>query len=327
MAMEINEIIGLVSEGMAKVEEEFDKNLESEISLIPVIGRHILSSGGKRMRPLFLLISAKLSGYEGPDAVPLAAIMEFIHTATLLHDDVVDNAQMRRGQEAANVIWGNAAAVLVGDFLFSKSFKLLTKHGNMEILRAVSSATTSIAEGEVLQLVKTCDLDITEKEYLRVVINKTAMLLSAPCEVGGLLGNLEKEQVDALRQFGMDIGVAFQIVDDCLDYIAEESAFGKKIGTDLTEGKITIPLIHVLSLCTDEDRKKIETIVNREEIIEGDLSFVLDLIRKYDAIGASKTKARNLVETAKKTLRDSFPPSVYRDALEGLADYTVIRHI
>jgi octaprenyl-diphosphate synthase len=327
MAMEINEIVGLVADRMAEVEEEFDKNLESEISLIPIIGRHILSSGGKRMRPLFLLISAKLSGYDGPDAVPLAAIMEFIHTATLLHDDVVDNAQMRRGQEAANVIWGNAAAVLVGDFLFSKSFKLLTKHGSMDILRAVSSATTAIAEGEVLQLVKTCDLDITEDEYLRVVINKTAMLLSAPCEVGGLLGNLKKEQVDALRQFGMDIGVAFQIVDDCLDYIAEEAAFGKKIGTDLTEGKITIPLIHVLSCCSPEERKKIESIVNREEIIEGDLSFTLSLIKKYDAINVSKVKARDLVERAKKRLRDNFPHSVYRDALEGLADYTVIRHI
>ncbi|TAL17252.1 polyprenyl synthetase family protein [bacterium] len=323
----MNEIVGLVADRMAEVEEEFDKNLESEISLIPVIGRHILSSGGKRMRPLFLLISAKLSGYDGPDAVPLAAIMEFIHTATLLHDDVVDNAQMRRGQEAANVIWGNAAAVLVGDFLFSKSFKLLTRHGSMEILRAVSSATTSIAEGEVLQLVKTCDLDITEDEYLRVVINKTAMLLSAPCEVGGLLGNIEKEQVDALRQFGMDIGVAFQIVDDCLDYIAEEAAFGKKIGTDLTEGKITIPLIHVLSCCSVEERQKIESIVNREEIIDGDLSFTLSLIKKYDAINVSKVKARDLVEKAKKRLRDNFPPSVYRDALEGLADYTVIRHI
>ncbi len=325
--MEINEIVGLVSDGMAKVEDEFEKNLQSEISLIPIIGRHILSSGGKRMRPLFLLISAKLSGYEGENAVPLAAIMEFIHTATLLHDDVVDNAHMRRGKEAANVIWGNSAAVLVGDFLFSKSFKLLTAHGNMEILRAVSSATTSIAEGEVLQLVKTCDLDITEDEYLKVVINKTAMLLSAPCEVGGLLGGLDEKRVAVLKQFGMDIGVAFQIVDDCLDYIADETAFGKKIGTDLSEGKITMPLIHVLANCTGDERARISQIVNGEELGEGDLKFVLGLISGYDAIAVSKMKAKKRVEDAKAALRENFPPSVYRDALEGLADYTVIRHI
>ncbi len=324
--MDINDIFDLVSDEMDLVEEEFENNLKSDIPLIPLIGKHILSSGGKRMRPLFLLLSARLAGYKGTDDVPLAAIMEFIHTATLLHDDVVDGAVMRRGQEAAHVIWGNAASVLVGDFLFSKSFKLLTTHGTMEILHAVSAATTAIAEGEVLQLVKTCDLDITEDEYLRVVINKTAMLLAAPCEVGGLLGDVTEEQVEALRVFGLDLGVAFQIVDDCLDYIADEEAFGKKIGTDLSEGKITMPLIHVLSCCTGEERERIDVIVNKKNLEEGDLDFVLGLIERCGSIAWSKEKARKLVDGAKEKLL-IFEQGIFRDALEGLADYTVTRHL
>ncbi|PLX41715.1 MAG: octaprenyl diphosphate synthase [Deltaproteobacteria bacterium] len=324
--MEIDKIFALAEREMEAVEGEFEKNLDSEISLIPVIGKYILDSGGKRMRPLFLILSSKLAGYEGPNAVPLAAIMEFIHTATLLHDDVVDNAHMRRGQEAAHVIWGNSAAVLVGDFLFSKSFKLLTSHGSTEILRAVSAATTAIAEGEVLQLVKTCDIGLTEDEYLRVVINKTAMLLAAPCQVGGLLGNLPESHVAALYNFGLELGVSIQIIDDCLDYAADEETFGKKRGTDLAEGKITMPLIYVLRVGSDEERERIEEIINRDELQDGDLDYVLGLIDKYDAIAWSKGRAAELVAKAKGYL-DIFEPGVYRDALCGLADYTVTRHL
>ena len=324
--MEIEQIFALAEREMEEVEVEFEKNLDSEISLIPIIGKYILDSGGKRMRPLFLILSAKLSGYEGPHAVPLAAIMEFIHTATLLHDDVVDNAHMRRGQETAHVIWGNSASVLVGDFLFSKSFKLLATHGSMEIMRAISAATTAIAEGEVLQLVKTCDLDLTEDEYLKVVINKTAMLLAAPCEVGGLLGNLSEKHVKALYSFGLDLGVAFQIIDDCLDYIADEETFGKKRGTDLAEGKITMPLIHVIRGSEEAERSRLEEIINRKELAEGDLDYVLGLIEKYDSINWSKDRAGVLVERAKGHL-EIFEADIYREALEGLADYTVTRHL
>ena len=190
--MDISKVYGLVEDDLRKVEEEFDRNLASDVPLIPQVGRYILGSGGKRIRPLLLLLSARLAGYRGERTIPLAAIMEFIHTATLLHDDVVDNADLRRGREAARAVWGNSASVLVGDFLFSKSFSLMTSHGDMRILASVSRATTLMAEGEVLQLTKVCDLEITEKEYLEVVTNKTAVLIAAACEVGGLLGNLSR---------------------------------------------------------------------------------------------------------------------------------------
>jgi len=228
--MDFAQIAELTAQDMKKVEEEFDRNLASEVSLIPTVGRYVLSSGGKRIRPLLCILSSRLCGYSGERMIPLAAIMEFIHTATLLHDDVVDKADMRRGRESANVVWGNEASVLVGDFLFSKSFSLLTAYGDMRILNAVSTATTQMAEGEVLQLLKTCDVDLTEKDYLDVVISKTAVLLAVACEVGGLLGGASEEKVQALRAFGMDLGIAFQLTDDCLDYVAEEQEFARPWG-------------------------------------------------------------------------------------------------
>ena len=324
--MDIEEIVKLAGPDMLGVESEFEKNLASEVALIPVIGRYILKSGGKRIRPLLLILSARLAGYRGERAVPLAAIMEFIHTATLLHDDVVDNANLRRGQESANMVWGNSASVLVGDFLFSKSFSLLTRHGDMEILRAVSDATTMMAEGEVLQLVKTCDLTISETEYFEVVINKTAVLLAAACQVGGLLGGLPKEKVDALYDFGMELGIAFQLTDDCLDYVAEEKEFGKAVGADLAEGKITMPLIHTISRVGEEEREKVRRIVEKEELDPEDLAWIMDLIRVNDGIGAAKRKALERVETGKAKLMN-FPASPEREALISLADYVVTRKL
>lgn len=324
--MDMKEVTALISAEMKNVEAEFERNLSSEVSLIPIVGRYVLKSGGKRIRPLLLILCARLCGYRGPRAVPLAAIMEFIHTATLLHDDVVDNANLRRGQESANLVWGNSASVLVGDFLFSKSFSLLTEHGDMRILRAVSDATTMMAEGEVLQLIKTCDLTIREEEYFEVVINKTAVLLAAACQVGGLLGGQDEEKLKALFDFGMELGIAFQLTDDCLDYVADENEFGKAVGTDLTEGKITMPLIHAISRCTAEEREKVGAIVEKEEVAPEDLTCIMELIRRYDGIGAAKARAVEYVERAKGRLA-GFPASPERDALSALADYVIARRL
>src|SRR5512137_1749837 len=227
--MDMAAVYQLFEEDLKGVERQFEENLRSEVSLIPTIGRYILESGGKRVRPLLLLLASRLCGYRGDRCIPLASIVEFIHTATLLHDDVVDNANLRRGQRSANAVWGNEASVLVGDFLFTKSFSLMVTDGDLRILRAMSDATTRMAEGEVLQLLKTCDLGISEVEYLEVVINKTAVLIAAACRIGGLLGAASDEQVEALHHFGMDVGIAFQLMDDCLDYVADRDQFGKAV--------------------------------------------------------------------------------------------------
>lgn len=322
--MDFARIAELTADDMRLVEEEFDRNLASEVSLIPTVGRYVLSSGGKRFRPLLCILSSRLAGYRGERMIPLAAIMEFIHTATLLHDDVVDKADMRRGRESANAVWGNEASVLVGDFLFSKSFSLLTAYGDMRILNAVSTATTQMAEGEVLQLLKTCDVDLTEKEYLEVVISKTAVLLAVACEVGGLLGGLPEDKVQALRAYGMDLGIAFQLTDDCLDYVAEEAEFGKVVGTDLGEGKITLPLIHTMAVCTPEERERIAEVVNAEVVEGEDLQYVMGLIERYDGIEAARQRALERVANAKARLAE-FPACPEREALEGLADYVLVR--
>jgi octaprenyl-diphosphate synthase len=324
--MDIESINEMVAEDMAKVEAEFDRNLASDVEMIPMVGRYVLKSGGKRIRPLLCILASRLCGYRGERMVPLAAIMEFIHTATLLHDDVVDSANLRRGQQSANSVWGNSASVLVGDFLFSKSFSLMTTHGDMEILKSVSGATTLMAEGEVLQLLKTCDLTITENEYLEVVINKTAVLLAAACEVGGLLGGVSEEKVKALFDFGMELGIAFQLTDDCLDYIAEEDEFGKAVGTDITEGKITMPLIHAMELCNADERAKVEEIIDKDEPDQADIAYVMELIQKYDGIVAARERALERVALAKSKL-EVFDEVPEREAMLALADYVVVRRL
>ncbi|MDW7709827.1 MAG: polyprenyl synthetase family protein [Deferrisomatales bacterium] len=322
--MDMPSVLQLMDEDLKKVELQFQENLRSEVSLIPTVGRYVLRSGGKRVRPLLVLLTARLCGYRGERAVPLASIVEFIHTATLLHDDVVDNADLRRGQESANAVWGNEASVLVGDFLFSKSFSLLVADGDLRILRAMSDATTRMAEGEVLELLKTSDLETLEQEYLEVVVNKTAVLLAAACEIGALLGDAPEREVAALRGYGMEVGIAFQLMDDCLDYVADESAFGKEVGTDLAEGKITLPLIHALRQCERGEREAVRAVLDKDAVAPEDLVAVTRLIEKFGGIAFTRAQAQGRVARAKELL-GGFPPSPEREALEAVADYVVTR--
>ncbi|MBI5444089.1 MAG: polyprenyl synthetase family protein [Deltaproteobacteria bacterium] len=322
--MEIAAVFQLMEQDLKRVEQQFEENLRSEVSLIPTIGRYILQSGGKRVRPLLLLLSARLCGYRGEHAVPLASIVEFIHTATLLHDDVVDNANLRRGQRAANTVWGNSASVLVGDFLFSKSFSLMVATGDIRVLKSMSDATTRLAEGEVLQLLKTCDVEISEEEYLEVVINKTAVLIAAACEMGALLGNAPAAGVEALYQFGMEVGIAFQLMDDCLDYIANAEEFGKAVGADLREGKITLPLIHTIRSCTDRERHAIRTVVEKDVLEEDELDLVMQLIRKYEGIEFTRREAERRIDSAISRLA-ILDEATERSALESVARYVVSR--
>lgn len=322
--MEMTAVFQLIEEDLKKVELQFEENLRSEVTLIPTVGRYILASGGKRIRPLLVLLSARLCGYRGERSIPLASIVEFVHTATLLHDDVVDNANLRRGQKSANTVWGNEASVLVGDFLFSKSFSLMVADGDLEVLKALSDATTRMAEGEVLQLLKTCDLAISEEDYLEVVINKTAVLIAAACHIGAVLGRAPGAQVKALREFGMDVGIAFQLMDDCLDYVADREQFGKAVGADLEEGKITLPLIHTIRECSDAERSRVASIVEKEGLDPADLQWTLALIARYGGIEFTREQARRRIQAAKERL-SSFPAGVEREALETVADYVLTR--
>ncbi|MBE0501769.1 MAG: polyprenyl synthetase family protein [Desulfuromonadales bacterium] len=317
-------VLSLLQDDLKRVEEQFKRDLDSDVYLIRKVGEYVFASGGKRIRPMLLLLSSRLAGYKGDQNIGLASVVEFIHTATLLHDDVVDSAVLRRGQESANAVWGNEASVLVGDFLFAKSFSIMVRVGDLEILQTLSDATTQMAEGEVLQLISTCDLDLDESRYLNVIRDKTAVLISAACRVGAVLGGLVGEEKEALSRYGMDIGIAFQLMDDALDYVSEEADFGKVKGHDLEEGKMTLPLIHVLRQCTVAERSALSDIVEKEILGNDDLHYVTTLIDKYDGITYTRNRATELALGAKQQLQ-LFPASEVRDALEIVADYVVSR--
>lgn len=316
--------LDIIGEDLKLVELQFRKDLQSDVPLIRKVGEYVLSSGGKRIRPALLLLAARLCGYDADKAVPLASVVEFIHTATLLHDDVVDSATLRRGIASANTLWGNEASVLVGDFLFSKSFSLMVGVGSMDILRVLSDATTVIAEGEVMQLLCTGEIDLTEEQYIDVVRSKTAILMSAACEAGALLGVAPQNQQQALADYGMDLGIAFQLMDDILDYVATEEEFGKSIGHDLEEGKITMPLIRTLSKCSDSERAIIASVVEKDEMSLDDFRAVSGLVKQYGGIEYTVEHARSYINRCKSHL-EMFQASPVHDALISLSDYVVTR--
>jgi len=270
------------------------------------------------------LLCARLCGYQGDKHIELAGVVEFIHTATLLHDDVVDSANLRRGNRSANSVWGNQASVLVGDFLFAKSFSVMVGCESLKILQILSDTTTQLAEGEILQLINTCDLEVDEVRYLQVVRDKTAILIAAACQVGGVLAGIDKHQEETLREFGLELGTAFQLMDDALDYVADQDEFGKARGHDLFEGKMTLPLIHTYAQASQLERKKITEIVTSEELAPADLEEVCALIEDKGGIAFARRKAVERVSRAKELLQ-VFPPSEARQALYALADFVVTR--
>ncbi|MBI5327438.1 MAG: polyprenyl synthetase family protein [Deltaproteobacteria bacterium] len=322
--MHIQEAYDIIKQDLKEVELEFKKNLDSDIYLIKKVGEYLLNNGGKRLRPSLLLLFARLCGHRGNRHIPLAVVVEFIHTATLLHDDVVDNANMRRGKAAANTLWGSGASILIGDFLFSKSFYLTVDDGDLHILKILSGITTQMAEGEVLQLLKGSDAEVTEKDYMAVVTNKTASLISASCRIGAILGKALQDKESAAARYGMDLGIAFQLVDDCLDYTSSNEELGKTIGNDLREGKVTLPLIHTMKNTTRAEREEIVAAIEANDLKDSQLLSIMSLIKKYKGIDYTLGKARQHVEDAKTHL-GSFEPNLERAALIALADYVVER--
>jgi octaprenyl-diphosphate synthase len=298
--------------------------MDSPVTLIPQLAAHIVAAGGKRLRPLLTLACARMCGYAGERHVNLAACVEFIHTATLLHDDVVDESLLRRGMASANAVFGNQASVLVGDFLFARAFQLMVEDGSLTVLDILSRAAATIAEGEVLQLVTQNDLSTSEARYLEVITGKTAALFAAACEVGAVVAERPPSEAAALAKFGLNLGIAFQLVDDALDYAADQAVLGKTVGDDFREGKITLPVLLAYHAGDAADRSFWRRTIEASEQHESDLGRALDLIGHSNAIRLTLERARAFAIIAKAALC-SFPENVLRTALLEVTDYTVSR--
>jgi len=319
--MTLSEIRNLIQDDIQAVDQLILERLASDVVLINQIGHYIINSGGKRLRPLLVLLSARACGYQGTDHRLMAAVIEFIHTSTLLHDDVVDESDTRRGNKTANEVWGNAASVLVGDFLYSRSFEMMVEPQNIRIMQVMSEATNVIAEGEVLQLLNCHDADTTEERYMEVIHRKTAKLFEAATVMGPILAN-KPELEEALIAYGCHLGAAFQLIDDVLDYTADESELGKNIGDDLAEGKPTLPLIFSLKNGTDEDKSTIRRAIETEG--SALLNEVCHIIKHSGAINYTKEIAQNEANLAKQALTP-LADSTLKEALCALADLAVTR--
>lgn len=322
--MKAKDIFAQYFEDLKTVDMQLMGIFSSNVFLIPLIGKHILGSGGKRMRPLFLLLSSDLCGYKGTNRFVLAAIIEAIHTASLLHDDVIDGADTRRGKAAAHAVWGNQVVILVGDFLYSNALKIAVSQKNQKVMEALSEATTRMTEGEILQLHKIGDPEITKEEYFDIIAAKTGVLISAACRIGGILANLPEKKESALARFGMQAGIAFQLADDVLDYVAKQKNLGKKLGKDLEEGKITMPLIYLLKNASATERDEIQHIIKEKAKNEKGRKRIMALFSKYNAIDESLKIAQQLVEEAKSEL-DVFPASARKANLLAMAEYAMHR--
>ncbi len=301
------------------------ENLKSHVPLIAEINQHILLSGGKRLRALLFILCSRLCGFSGGEkAYYFSSIFEYLHAATLLHDDVIDNATVRRGKASANTLWGNSASVLVGDFLLAKSFALAVETENLQFLDVLSRTTTLMAEGMVLELVESHNLEVSEETYREILINKTAILISAACQTGGIWGQAGLEEQAALAEYGLELGIAFQLVDDLLDYTGTQDEFGKPVGNDFKEGKITLPLIHTLKVCSDKNKNKIEEISKKDQFMDEDFRFLLDLIKGHGGFEYAWGRALNSKEKAKGMLT-RFNSTEAKQTLIDLADFVVER--
>lgn len=320
----LSRLQGLVSQDMAHVNETILARMQSPVALIPQLAGHLIASGGKRLRPMLTLAGAQLVGYEGSRHAKLAACVEFIHTATLLHDDVVDDSDLRRGKEAANVLWGNKPSVLVGDFLFSRAFELMVEDGSLKVLRLLSHASSVIAEGEVMQLTTTRNLKTSEDNYLAVISAKTAALFEAATQIAAIVGERPEAEEQALACFGRNFGIAFQLVDDALDYSAKQATLGKTIGDDFREGKITLPVILAYRRGSEEERAFWERTLEKMDQRDGDLAHALHLLDRHGAFTDTIERARHYGAMARDAL-GIFPTGATRQALLDTVRFCVER--
>ena len=316
------EIMTLVSDDLSAIKRHIENQIESDIPLIREIGRYIVDAGGKRLRPITLLLAARSLGYQGTAHIDLGAVIEFIHTATLLHDDVVDKSDLRRGRETTNAVWGNPASILVGDFLYSRAFEMMVAVDRMAIMRIMAATTNRISEGEVLQLLNTHSPTVSETEYLETITRKTAKLFESAAQIGALLANASPATESALAEFGLNIGISFQIVDDALDYRPGPDNIGKNTGDDLADGKMTLPLIHALRVCSPAERELIEAAISIGDRSQFDA--IVAIIETTDSLAYTSRLARTYAAQAQQAL-ELLPPSDHRNALSKLAEFAVSR--
>ena len=321
---ELAQIFEPIRDDLEAVEQEFIRHIQSRVALIPEMGRYIQNSGGKRVRPAVLLTAARLSGYTGDRAVLYASVVEFIHTATLVHDDIIDGADLRRGRLAVHSRWGNDITVLLGDYLYIKSMAMALTQDSLEIIRLLCDVTLRMIEGELYQLTKTGDVDITEEEHFEIIRRKTAFLFGGCAQIGGMLGGLPTEQESALREYGFNLGIAFQLVDDLLDYTADAAALGKPVGGDLREGKVTLPVIHLLRRGGAEPDRLIRDVVRDRTVSPEQWRDITRLLREQRSLEFSYERAVEYANRAKDCL-SVFPKGREREALMALTDYVLSR--
>ncbi len=321
---DLAQIFEPIREDLEAVEQEFVRHIQSRVALIPEMGRYIQKSGGKRVRPAVLLMASRLSGYTGDRAVLYASVVEFIHTATLVHDDIIDGADLRRGRLAVHSRWGNDITVLLGDYLYIKSMAMALTQDSLEVIRLLCDVTLRMIEGELYQLTKTGDVDISEEDYFEIIRRKTAFLFGGCAQIGGMLGGVTPEQETALREYGFNLGVAFQLVDDLLDYTADQAALGKPIGGDLREGKVTLPVILLLQRGGDAADRLVRGIVQERVVTPEQWREVLRLLREHRATDLAYERAVEYATRAKGCLT-AFPPSREREGLMALPDYVLAR--
>ena len=314
-----------IREDLERVEREFVRHLESQVPLIPTIGHYIQQGGGKRIRPAVLLMAARMSGYSGEHGALFASVIEFIHTATLVHDDIIDESEMRRGRQAVHSRWGNDVTVLLGDFLYIKSMSLALSRDNLDFIRLLCETTLRMIEGELYQLTKNGVVDLSEDEHFEIIRRKTAYLFAGSARIGGMLGpSTTTEQEDALWDYGLNIGMAFQLVDDLLDFTGEQDALGKPVGGDLREGKMTLPVIHLLASGDAHAEVLIRKIVKERDASMDEWRELRNLLAQHRSIEYARNVATDFVERAKRAL-EIFPASPEREALTYLPDYVLSR--
>ncbi len=320
----LDALVALTDQDMRRVNELILEKAESHVELIPELARHLIDSGGKRIRPMLTLAAARLAGYDGSLHLKLAMAVEFMHTATLLHDDVVDESDMRRGKQAARVIWGNQASVLVGDYLLGQAFKMMVETGSLECLRILSNAACIIAEGEVLQLSMSQDTATTEDSYLKIVGAKTAALFSAATSVGGVIANRPRNELDALESYGRNLGIAFQLVDDALDYSGKQAALGKAVGDDFRERKITLPVVLAFRRGGKEDRSFWKRTLEEGNQTADDLNYAQKLMDRHGAVSDTFDRARHYGDIACDALA-IFPDSAWKSAMLDAVAFCIAR--
>ena len=317
-------VAGLVGADLERVEAEIRRELDSPVALIQEMGGYIAGAGGKRLRPMLLVLAARLAGYVGPRSVRLACVVEMLHTATLIHDDVVDQAPLRRGRPSANARWGDDASVLVGDHLYSKSFAMLVRDNDRAVMETLARSTVSMTEAEVFQLELKRSGITTEADYVRIITQKTASFMSACCRIGALLGGLPAVQIDALTRYGLDIGVAFQISDDSLDFVADQDRLGKAIGADLREGKRTLPLIAMLERATPTEAARVKSLLKRPGLDAEEVEEIRRYVVEHEGVEYALARAHEYARAAKADL-EAFAPSEERETLALVADFVVDR--